>query len=68
MDEEKLLRKILLSKELQEKYWPEVNVEAQNINTLLSSQNKYLKVFYSLFTDSNTKTSLNSIYKIFNII
>lgn len=68
MDEEKLLRKILLSKELQEKYWPEVNVEAQNINTLLSSQNKYLKVLYSLFTDSNTKTSLNSIYKIFNII
>lgn len=68
MNKEKLLKKILETESLRSKYWPKIDVGSQNINTLNSTGNKYLKALHSLLDDNNQKMTINGIYKLFNII
>ena len=68
MNKEKLLKKILETESLRNAYWPKIDIKSQNINTLNSTGNKYLKALYLLLDDNNQKMTTNAIYKIFNII
>jgi hypothetical protein len=64
MNKEKILKKILEDPDLSKQYWPNVNVEEQNTNTLLRSNNKYLISLYYLFEESNQKSFIGMISKI----
>jgi len=68
MNKEIILKNILSSEKLREKYWPEIKAEEQNLQTLLSSNNSYLKSLHYLINESSNKKSLyNSIYNLFKI-
>jgi hypothetical protein len=53
MNKEKILKEILINKELREKYWPKVQIDKLNINTLSRENNKYLTALCYLFEESN---------------
>jgi hypothetical protein len=68
MNKEKLLKKILETESLRTKYWPKIDISAQNINTLNATGNKYLKALHSLLDENAVKMNTVAIYKLFNII
>ena len=70
MNKEIILKKILNNKELKEKYWPNIDVEKHNVNTLLRENNKYLRALYYLFEESNLvkfTAMINNIKKTFEL-
>jgi hypothetical protein len=69
MNSEELLKKILKSESLNE-YWSDIDVETINRNTLIKSNNKYLKTLHYIINDQSTgtkKVRIESIFKIFNL-
>jgi hypothetical protein len=68
MNNEELLKKILQSKELN-KFWKDVDIDTINRNTLIKSNNKYLKSLYYILNDSvgTKKGRIESIFKLFNL-
>lgn len=60
MRSEQILKIILENPNLKEKYWPDINVDEVNTNTLLQSTNPYLKALYYLLTETN-KTRLRGM-------
>lgn len=68
MNKETILNNILSNPELREKYWPEIKPEEQNLHTLATSTNKYVKCIHYLVNEASNKKSLyNSIYNLFKI-
>lgn len=68
MNKETILNNILSNPELREKYWPEINPEEQNLQTLVASPNKYVKCIHYLVNEASNKKNLyNSIYNLFKI-
>lgn len=53
MNKEKILIEILNNQELREKYWPKVDIDKININTLFRENNKFLSALWYLFEESN---------------
>jgi hypothetical protein len=70
MNKENILKEVLKQKELREKYWPKVDIEKLNVNTLIRENNKYLTALYYLFEEENqVKYSgmINNIKKTFEL-
>lgn len=53
MNKEKILIEILNNLELREKYWPKVDIDKINVNTLFRENNKFLNTLWYLFEESN---------------
>ena len=53
MNKEKILIEILNNLELREKYWPKVDIDKINVNTLFRENNKFLNSLWYLFEESN---------------
>jgi len=69
MNSEELLKKILKSESLK-KYWSDIDVETINRNTLIKSNNKYLKTLHYIINEHSSATKrgrIESIFKIFNL-
>ena len=67
MNIDEILRKILANPELKERYWPEIkNPESQNLNTLIMSQNVYLKYLHTVLSAQNDNTRNNSLSNLLN--
>jgi len=67
MNIDEILRKILANPELNKRYWPEIkNPESQNLNTLIMSQNVYLKYLHIVLSDQNDNTRNNSLSNLLN--
>lgn len=67
MRSDQILRKVLANPKLKEKYWPELtDPNAQNLNTLLLSNNVYLKYLHSLFSEASDPMRRNTISKLLN--
>ena len=62
MNKDKILKEILKSPELKEKYWPNIDVDAYNISTLLREDSMYLRTLYYIFEESN-KTKFTGMIK-----
>lgn len=70
MNKENILREVLKQKELRENYWPDIDIEKLNINTLTKETNKYLTALFYLFEEENqVKYSgmINNIKKSFEL-
>lgn len=67
MNKEILLKKILQNEELKEKYWPEINPIEHNSQTIMRSDNKYLKALSEFLSDNTDNYSFKAITQIFNI-
>ena len=67
MDKQVVLKEILENKELKAKYWPEIDSENENVNTLIMSKNKYVKSLNSILNTTNASVRINELFNIFNI-
>lgn len=70
MNKENILKEVLKQKELREKFWPNVDIDKLNINTLSREHNRYLTALYYLFDESNQikySGMLNNIKKTFEL-
>lgn len=70
MNKEKILKEILAHGELQKEFWPNVDIEKLNINTLLKENNNYLIALYYLFEERNQvhySGMINNIKKTFEL-
>jgi hypothetical protein len=68
MNKGEILKKIINDSDLRQKYWPEINPELINENTLLTSRNKYLKSLYSMLDDKTSGSQiLRAILTNFNV-
>jgi len=67
MSTDEILRIILAEPNLREKFWPNIpNPEAQNLNTLLMSDNMYLKYLHIILSDANDNTRKNALANLLN--
>jgi hypothetical protein len=67
MNIDEILRKILANPELKNLYWPNIkNPESQNLNTLIMSDNVYLKYLHAVLSDQNDNTRNNSLSNLLN--
>jgi hypothetical protein len=70
MNKENILKEVLKQKELRKKFWPNVDIEKLNVNTLIRENNRYLTALYYLFEEDNqVKYSgmINNIKKTFEL-
>lgn len=70
MNKENILKEVLKQKELQKKFWPNVDIEKLNVKTLIRENNKYLTALHYLFEEENqVKYSgmINNIKKTFEL-
>ena len=67
MDKQVILKEILKNENLKTKYWPEIDAEKENLNTLLMNQNKYIKALNSILNSGNPKIRMNELFNIFKI-
>jgi hypothetical protein len=70
MNKENILKEVLKQKELRNKFWPNVDIEKLNVNTLTRENNRYLTALYYLFQEDNqVKYSgmINNIKKTFEL-
>ena len=70
MNEREILKSILNNEKLKEKYWPEIQPEKYNLQSLIRSKNKYLIALHHLLTDTNINLShgfKGNLKKVFDI-
>ena len=67
MNKNKILQEILNDKSLKEKYWKDVNVYQENINTAKIHKNKNIKTLAILLSDDSKAMKLKNIKNIFEI-
>ena len=70
MNKEKILEEILANEELKAKYWPKVDINKLNVNTLSKERNKFLTALQFLFEENNQVKfagMINDIKKTFEL-
>ena len=70
MNKEKILEEILANEELKAKYWPKVDINKLNVNTLSKERNKFLTALQFLFEENNQikfAGMINNIKKTFEL-
>jgi len=66
MSTDDILKKVLENPDLKEEYWPEIDPITQNVNTILTSRNIYLRYLHIIFSDQNDNTRKNTLANLLN--
>lgn len=66
MSTDEILQKILTNPVLKEKYWPEIDPTAQNVNTILRSRNIYLQYLHTIFSEQNENARNQALANLLN--
>jgi hypothetical protein len=67
MSTDQILQKILANPDLKKKYWPKIeDPSSQNVNTILKSDNIYLRYLHAIFSDQNDNTRTQAIANLLN--
>ena len=70
MNKEQILKAVLRDNDLKTKYWPSLNPDEHNMNTILKENNKFLKALHQILNDDNlnlTNGLKGKLKEVFNI-
>jgi hypothetical protein len=67
MSNNKILKEILKDEKLKEKYWKNVNIDNENINTASMHNNKNIKMLATLLSDDTKPMKIRIIKTTYNL-